>query len=676
MRTACLYVLLVNASIGLLTVCYGNKPGGSFTIDLDHDTFLKDGQPFKYISGSIHYFRVPYYYWADRLNKMFAAGLDAAQTYVAWNLHEPMPGKYDFAGQQNLSLFLQTAQDAGLLVVLRAGPYICGEWEYGGLPAWLLSDNKPMVVRTMNASYISAVDRWMGVLLPYIKPYLYSNGGPIIMVQVENEYGSYRAVDCGHDYMSHLRDLFRKYLGNDVILFSTDGNDYGLMQCGAIDGVYGTVDFGPDQGVPAAFDAMRKWNPKGPLVNSECYTGWLDYWGGGHAHGSTDQLVGCLKNIHAMNASVNMYMFEGGTSFGFMNGADPTYSVCPTSYDYDSPLTEAGDITDKYLAIRNFTSTYKKLPPVPANTPKYAYGMVPMNKLGSVLDLLHIVGSQPFTSVYPVNVEQANFFYGFVLYRTVLTQNFGSTELQTPGLRDRGYVLVDGFPRGMLFRNGQLSMNIFAKSGQVLDIIVENEGRINYGPDINNNRKGLTSNVTIGGQVLSGWTMYALDFTKVFVDLPDNRLKFRPFSAFSSASLFQLPYQPTVYSGMFTLSSTDPAPGDTYLKMCGWFKGQAYINGFNVGRYWPVVGPQVTLYVPAGVLYAAPKPNIVVLVELDSSPSTFLSSAQRQSNRVQSDDDMVDAIEFVDQPIINSRCFSRSSVEALEPRLAKPCRAR
>lgn len=629
----------------------------SFTIDFDNNTFLKDGKPFFYVSGGMHYFRVPSYYWKDRLQKLVAAGMDAVQTYVAWNLHEPMPGVYDFNGQQDLPAFLTAAQDAGLLVILRVGPYICAEWEYGGLPAWLLSDNETMTVRTVDKKYLAAVDRWLGVFLPMMKPYLYSNGGPIILVQVENEYGSYRAVACSHDYMAHLRDVFKLHLGNDALLFSTDGNSVDLLKCGAIDGVYAIVDFGPDQDAKQAFAPMRQWNPKGPLVNGECYTGWLDYWGGGHAHGSTATLINGLQAIHNLNASVNMYMFEGGTSFGYMNGADPTFSICPTSYDYDAPLTEAGDITDKYLAIRKFMSQYKMLPKIPDNTPKYAYGPVVLHKVGSVLNMLNVLGSKsPLRTVYPLNMEQANHFYGFVLYRHVLKQTYSSAEFKATGIRDRGYVLFDGIPRGLLDRNSATSFNAFGYPGQTVDIIVENQGRINYGPAINDNKKGLISNVTFGGNILTNWDMYPLHLEKVFSFLEERKLTFRNEKFMQEAKQRQMPYEPTVYKGEFVLQSDKPQ--DTFLNMCGWFKGQAFINGFNVGRYWPIRGPQVTLFVPAGVLYASPTPNVIVMVELEHAPSTGSAGT-------------VDYVEFVKEPIINGHCFNGSYVERVPPSTVK-----
>ena len=623
----------------------------SFTVDTSQKTFLKDGKPFNYVSGSFHYSRVPPYYWRDRLQKMYAAGLDAIQFYVPWNVHEPYPGQYDFEGQQDLVRFITIAHEVGLLVLLRAGPYICGEWEYGGFPAWLLTENPNMIVRSSDPSFLKPVDAWFGEFLPKIKPLLYENGGPVVMVQLENEYGSYFA--CDKDYISHLISLARKHLGDQVILYSTDGAGTGFLKCGAHPGLLTTVDFGPGN-VTAGFQPLIQWNSSTPLVNSEFYTGWLDYWGGQHAHTDTDIIVKNLKDFLDLKANMNFYMFEGGTNFGFTNGADPPYKVCPTSYDYDAPLNEAGDPTPKYMAIRKLMSNYKKLPDVPPATPKYVYGTVTMKKLGTVLDLLQVVSPlQPVVSEYPLTMEQVKWYHGFILYRHNLKQAMSGNNLEVPGIRDMGYVLVNGWRRGLVDRNGVTGLNILAQEDSILDIIVENQGRITYGKEILNNTKGLISNVTIDGQVLTGWSMYPLNFTRVFDMLEtsaDKTLKFKPNQKTSEHGN-KMNHQtqdkkdgmhslvPTVYTGTFVSPLSEPQ--DTYLNMTGWFKGQAFLNGFNIGRYWPVRGPQVTLYIPKGVIKPNPAINTLVMVELQMSPCWKACT-----------------VHLTDQPVINATMSS------------------
>ncbi|XP_058695274.1 beta-galactosidase-1-like protein isoform X3 [Poecile atricapillus] len=327
----------------------------SFQLDYEHNCFRKDGVPFRYISGSIHYARVPRPAWRDRLLKMYMSGLSTVQVYVPWNYHEILPGVYDFTGNRDVEAFLDLTAELGLLVILRPGPYICAEWEMGGLPAWLLW--KPdIILRTSDPAYLAAVDSWLHILLPKIKPRLYQQGGNIISVQVENEYGSYYACDYG--YLRYLLGSFRALLGSEVLLFTTDSTRAEELRCGTLQGLYATVDFGPGSNVTEAFGAQRRVEPKGPLVNSEYYTGWLDYWGEAHTSTSATWVARGLEDMLHLGASINMYMFHGGTNFAYWSGADykDQYKPVTTSYDYDAPLSEAGDPTEKLFAIRTVIS--------------------------------------------------------------------------------------------------------------------------------------------------------------------------------------------------------------------------------------------------------------------------------------------------------------------------------
>ncbi|XP_076150769.1 beta-galactosidase isoform X2 [Alosa pseudoharengus] len=563
-----------------------------FSIDYKHDCFRKDGEVFRYISGSIHYNRIPRVYWKDRLLKMYMAGLNAIQTYIPWNFHELDPEIYDFSGDRDVTHFLQLAQDLGLLVILRPGPYICGEWDMGGLPAWLLK-NKDIVLRSSDPDYIAAVDKWMGKLLPLIRPFLYQNGGPVITVQVENEYGSYFA--CDYNYLRHLTSLFRSHLGNEVVLFTTDGAGVSYLKCGAIEGLYATVDFGPGSNVTAAFSAQRYAEPHGPLVNSEFYTGWLDHWGEHHSVVSTAAIVKSLNEMLSFGANVNMYMFIGGTNFGYWNGANTKYAPQPTSYDYDAPLTEAGDLTDKYFAIQDVIRMYRKIPegPPPPSTPKYAYGSVKMSLK-----------------------------FGYVLYRTTLPIDCSKpTPLSSPmnGVHDRAYVSVNGVASGILERNKVITTNITGKAGDQLDVLVENMGRINYGKEIND-FKGLVSNLTLGTQDLRNWEVFSLRIDEAISDgllwEGDIGEKSPSPPLWSSAGLFP----PAFYIGSFVIPDGIPdLPQDSYIQFPGWKKGQVWVNGFNLGRYWPDRGPQITLFVPANILSTS-APNNITMLELEAAP--------------------------------------------------------
>nr|XP_014348528.1 PREDICTED: beta-galactosidase [Latimeria chalumnae] len=538
----------------------------TFEIDYDHDCFVKDGKPFRYISGSIHYSRVPRYYWKDRLLKMYMAGLDTIQMYVPWNFHESQPKIYDFSGDRDLEHFLQLANDTGLLVVLRAGPYICGEWDMGGLPAWLLR-KKSIVLRSSDQDYLAAVDQWMGELLPRIKPFLYQNGGPIITVQ------------------------FLLIGGN----------------------------------VTAAFLTQRYAEPKGPLVNSEFYTGWLDHWGQAHSVVGKAIVAKSLNEILALGASVNMYMFEGGTNFGYWNGANTPYAPQPTSYDYDAPLSEAGDLTDKYFAIREIIKKHKKVPlgPVPPTTPKFAYGKVEMNKLGTLSEMLNKFSfTGPVKSVYPVNFVQLNQYFGFMLYRTKLPKDCSKpTPLSSPlnGVHDRAYVTVDGVPQGILERDKSLSINITGTTGAQLDLLLENMGRVTFGRYINDFKvriqKGPIRHQTCKYTVIG---------------------KIQHLSSkggnFSSVHHLEDVLHPNPEGCGFASHGTvtECAPKAES-------QGQVWINGFNLGRYWPARGPQITLFVPEHILSTS-VPNNITVLELQRSPCDFGPCA----------------VEFVDKPILNA----------------------
>uniref|UniRef100_A0A674ELY1 Beta-galactosidase n=1 Tax=Salmo trutta TaxID=8032 RepID=A0A674ELY1_SALTR len=587
----------------------------TFSVDYKNDCFRKDGEEFRYISGSIHYNRIPRAYWKDRLLKMYMAGLNAIQTYVPWNFHEPSSDQYNFSGDRDLEHFLQLAQDIGLLVVLRPGPYICGEWDMGGLPAWLLH-KKDIVLRSSDPDYIAAVDKWMGTLLPMLKPFLYQNGGPIITVQVENEYGSYFA--CDYNYLRHLTSLFRSHLGNDVVLFTTDGAGAGYLKCGSLRGLYATVDFGPGGNVSAAFDAQRQAEPHGPLVNSEFYTGWLDHWGEHHSTVSTAIVAKSLNEILAIGASVNLYMFIGGTNFGYWNGANTPYAPQPTSYDYDAPLTEAGDLTDKYFAIQDVIKLVEG--PVLPSTPKYAYGLNVCLSFSTLSISSYGCYDPKWLRGFTLILFSLQKLFGFVLYQTKLPVDCSKpTPLSSPlnGVHDRAYVSVDGVAAGILERDKALTINVTGKAGSQVDILVENMGRVNYGKDIND-FKGLVSNLTLGADILTGWEVYSLSIDQavsqgLLWEMGSREAGTPPPSPLSV---------PSFYGGTFVIPDGIPdLPQDTYIQFPDWRKGQVWINGFNLGRYWPARGPQITLYVPASILSTA-APNNVTVLELEGDPCT------------------------------------------------------
>ncbi|NXF11622.1 BGAL galactosidase, partial [Smithornis capensis] len=606
----------------------------SFQLDYEHNCFLKDGVPFRYISGSIHYARVPRPAWRDRLLKMHMSGLSAVQVYVPWNYHETLPGVYDFAGNRDVEAFLDLTAELGLLVILRPGPYICAEWEMGGLPSWLLW--KPdIILRTSDPAFLAAVDSWLHVLLPKIKPRLYQHGGNIISVQVENEYGSYYACDYG--YLRHLLGTFRALLGNEVVLFTTDSTRVEELRCGTLQGLYATIDFGPGSNVTEAFDAQRHVEPKGPLVNSEYYTGWLDYWGEAHASTSAAWVARGLEDMLQLGASVNMQVspFLQLTSLSWP-GADYKYQYKPvtTSYDYDAPLSEAGDPTEKLFAIRTVISKFQPLPvgPMPPASPKYAYGWVALQKYADLLDVLDVLcPSGPIQSQFPLTFEAIKQAHGFVLYRTQLPRDIlDPATLSAPphSICDRSYVMLQKEYQGTLERDRQITLSVTGRAGDTLDMLLENMGRISFGANISD-FKGLLGNLSLGDDPLSNWLIYPLAIdTAVQQGWPHAAM---PKSSSRGRT------GPAFYTGIF---ETPGIAWDTFVKFPGWSKGQLWINGFNLGRYWTQRGPQQTLFVPGSVLHVG-RPNNITVLELEGAPLTPL-------------------LLFLDRPLFN-RTLSRNT---------------
>ncbi|XP_040066917.1 beta-galactosidase-like [Ixodes scapularis] len=603
--------------VALLFTCTTGSTEGterSFVVDYEHERFLKDGEPFRYVSGSLHYFRVPKAYWRDRMTKMRMAGLNALQTYVEWSGHEPEPGKYVFEDNYDLKTFLQTAKDVGLLVVFRPGPYICGERDNGGLPYWLLRLNPNMKYRSSDRTYLEAVDNWLEVLLSMVEPFLYRNGGPIITIQVENEYGQYPV--CDHNYMRHLVKIFQFYLGSDVILFRTDSPKDDAYRCDAVNDTLVTADFEAGTNVTAAFDSVRKAQGKGPLIVTEYYPGWMDHWGLPHTKTDASEVLKTFEEILRFNASVNFYMFHGGTNFGFSNGRNPPPQ--PTSYDFGAPLSEAGDPTDLYYMIRNITSKYLPLPPgkPPVPAPKLNEGTVELKVSCSLKEMLEFFRQNASlvnaTSVYPMSFEKLGQDFGYVVYTTTIDfQPASPSVLAVPGISDRGYVYTRATTAVLSKEQLATSVPVVVQKGENLTIIVENTGRINFGPG-NKDFKGILSNVTLGGHLLTNWAIEGVPLST-----PEQLSLLSKFlTTLNGEPKFEVP---GVVFGYFSLPRGQE-PLDTFLDPKGFGKGVAILNGFNLGRYWPSIGPQVTLYVPGTLLLPNPNVNLVALFEMEAVP--------------------------------------------------------
>lgn len=546
------------------------------TFALGDTDFLLDGKPLQMISGEMHYPRIPRAFWRERMKMAKAMGLNTIGTYVFWNGHEETPGVYDFSGNHDIAEFVKIAREEGLWVVLRPSPYVCAEWEFGGYPWWLLKDRN-MQVRSTDPKFILAYTRYIKALAKQLIPLQITHGGNILMIQIENEYGSY---SNDKTYLDLNRKIFRE-AGFDGILFTCDGADQ--MPKGYLPGYLPAVNGLED---PAQVKALinKYHNGKGPYYVAEWYPGWFDDWGKKHADVSAEQSAKTLDKLLAAGISVNMYMFHGGTTRGFMNGAnmnkDNPYSPQVSSYDYDAPLDEAGNPTEKFYAFRKVIASHlpagTALPPVPKAKPVIKIPNIVLEQSADLFSQL----PKPQIAEKPLPFEDLDQAYGFVLYRTKIKKG-GLLKLKE--LRDYAQVYVDGKYLGSLDRRlKQDSMNLTGiSSDAVLDLWVENNGRINYGPFLNDNRHGITESVSLDGRAISGWKMY--------------RFPFETTGTFSfSKNKDQKTGHPALYKGSFTLRQL----GDTYLDLRTFGKGFVFLNGHHLGKYWNI-GPQQTIYVPA-----------------------------------------------------------------------------
>ncbi|KAH8404859.1 hypothetical protein KR222_006259 [Zaprionus bogoriensis] len=630
-------ILVIALTVGLCVGLSGGSDGVKedppvFSIDNEANTFLLNGEAFRYVSGSFHYFRALPEAWRSRLRTMRAAGLNALDTYVEWSLHNPHDGVYNWEGIADVVKFLEIAQEEDFYIVLRPGPYICAERDNGGLPHWLFTKYPEIKVRTNDPNYIAEVGKWYAELMPRLQHLLIGNGGKIIMVQVENEYAAYYA--CDHDYLNWLRDETEKYVENKALLFTVDIPNE-RMHCGKIDNVFATTDFGIDRihEIDNIWQLLRGVQPTGPLVNSEFYPGWLTHWQETNQRRDGQEVANALKTILSYNASVNLYMFFGGTNFGFTAGANYDldggigYAADITSYDYDAVMDEAGGVTQKYELVKQVIGEVLPLPEIALSPAKrLAYGKV---QLTPSLELLSTAGraalssSTPTTSTKPKSFEEIDQYSGLVLYETQLpSMDLDPALLQVQELRDRAHVFVDQQLVGTLSREARIYALPLSKGwGSTLQLLVENQGRINY--DRANDTKGIFGDVTLqlhngGALPLENWTTTGFALEEYAVKAWLQQRKTAESSEESTVPNQRLLRSgPIVYTGVFNVQEV----GDTYLNLAGWGKGVAYVNGFNLGRYWPLGGPQITLYVPNEILKVGE--NSLVLLEYQRANKTL-----------------------------------------------------
>jgi beta-galactosidase len=559
--------------------------------------FLLDGKPFQIISGEMHYPRIPRAYWRARLRMAKAMGLNTITTYVFWNEHEPSPGVYDFTGQNDVAEFIREAQSEGLYVILRPGPYVCAEWEWGGYPAWLLKDHS-IVVRSSDPKFMDPARRWLLRLGQELAPLQIGNGGPIIAVQVENEYGSFGS---DHAYMEQIHHTLVDAGFTKAMLYTADGPEQ--VPNGSLPELPAVINFGPGE-AKHGFEILHKLRPQGPFMTGEYWAGWFDHWGEHHHTTNAQQQADELAWMLSQGYSVSIYMFHGGTSFGWMNGANidhNNYEPDVTSYDYDAPLDESGRPTQKYTLFRDVIAKATGItpPPVPAVDPPVAVPAIQLTQSAALWRNL----PDRVRSEQPLSMEDLGQAYGYILYRTFVPGT-AHGDLVLDELHDYASIYANGTLLGTLDRRlGQDHMHVdLAQPGTRLDILVENTGRVNFTTAIRGERQGITHDVTLDGKQLTGWQIYSLPMSD------PAKLHFQNAECAG----------PCFYRGALQVDRV----GDTFLDTSAFTKGFVWVNGRALGRIWNI-GPQKTLYLPGPWLHQGS--NDVIIFDLEGRPDETIA---------------------------------------------------
>lgn len=558
------------------------------TFEIKEDFYINN-KKVKLISGALHYFRVVPEYWVDRLEKLKALGCNTVETYIPWNIHEPKEGIFDFEGQKDFVKFTKLAQEMGLYVILRPTPYICAEWEFGGLPAWLLK--YPHIrVRSNCETFLNYVDKYFEELFKYIRPLQITKGGPVLMMQVENEYGSF---GNNKTYLKNIKNLMIKH-GCEVPLFTSDGGWKEVLEAGTIaeDGVLPTANFGSrsKEQIGALADFMKENDIVGPLMCMEFWIGWFNNWGGEFKRRDASDAANELKDLLDIG-HVNIYMYHGGTNFGFYNGCSYHDGIDPqtTTYDYDALLNEYGETTEKYDKFKEVISNYVDIPQVKLTTDikKVSYDNIKLSNKVSLFSTLDKL-AKPIYNENTLNMEALDQGYGYILYRSNVGRKNELEKFKLIGMDDRAQVFVNENYHSTLYKDDFIGTNqslvLDKDDNNILDILVENLGRINYGASLvaPSQRKGIKGGVILDIHFHTGWDHYCLEFDNI--DKID-------FSGYYKENT------PSFYEYEFEVSQK----GDTFLNTEGFGKGCAFINGFNLGRFWDI-GPTNYLYIPAPLL--------------------------------------------------------------------------
>jgi len=553
------------------------------TFTIGETDFLLDGQPFQVISGTLHYFRIHPEHWADRIRTAKAMGLNTIETYVAWNAHEPVRGEWDATGWNDLGRFLDLVAAEGLHAIVRPGPYICAEWHNGGLPVWLTS-TPGIGLRRSEPQYLAAVTEYLERVYEIVAPRQIDRGGNVVLVQIENEYGAYGSDE---DYLRELVRVTRD-AGITVPLTTVDQPMPWMLENGSLPELHLTGSFGSRSA--ERLETLREHQPTGPLMCSEFWDGWFDWWGS--IHHTTDPAASAhdLDVLLAAGASVNIYMVHGGTNFGTTNGANDKGRFDPivTSYDYDAPIDESGHPTAKFHAFRDVIAKYAAVPDLePSPRPDAPVFEVALSGEGDWMP-----ASTGSVSDAPATFEELGHLGALVRYDVALPASSADRAVLAFGeVRDLAWVHVDGVFVGRLSRTLH-ERALAIPAGTTLTVLVEDQGRVNYGHRLGE-EKGLIGGATLDGAPLAGWTATPIDLATV--------------AGTGTGALGR-----ALLRGTFELD----APADLFLDTTAWGKGFAFVNGFFLGRYWRNV-PQQTLYVPAPVLRAGA--NEIVVLELEQA---------------------------------------------------------
>ncbi|MGY4697777.1 beta-galactosidase [Xylella fastidiosa subsp. sandyi] len=569
--------------------------------------FIRDGRPYQLISGAIHFQRIPRAYWKDRLQKARAMGLNTVETYVFWNLVELREGQFDFTGNNDIGAFVREAASQGLNVILRPGPYVCAEWEAGGFPAWLFAD-PTLRVRSQDPRFLDASQRYLEALGTQVRPLLNGNGGPIIAVQVENEYGSY---GDDHGYLQAVRALFIKAGLGGALLFTSDGAQ--MLGNGTLPDVLAAVNVAPGE-AKQALDKLATFHPGQPQLVGEYWAGWFDQWGKPHAQTDAKQQADEIEWMLRQGHSINLYMFVGGTSFGFMNGANfqggPSdhYSPQTTSYDYDAVLDEAGRPMPKFALFRDVITRVTGLqpPPLPGASRFIDLPDTPLRASASLWDNLPAAVA---TTADPQPMERYGQAYGYILYRTTL-HGPRKGRLYLGEVRDDAHVYVDRLFVGRAERRRQqVWVEVDIPSGtHRLDVLVENSGRVNYGPHLADGRAGLIGPVMLNHERVNNWETFLLP-----LQTPE------AIHGWTTAPM----QGPAFHRGTLFIRT----PGDTFLDMEAFSKGVTWANGHMLGRYWDI-GPQRALYFPGA--WQRQGENTVLVFDVSDTAAAQVRGVQQQ----------------------------------------------